>query len=178
MSAYIVEDQTINQIVGYLSQLEGTSSKQWIIRPLTELGFPELRTNLDKQKELGEEMFKLNCESINQRYGENQAEQFRPLDYAFKPASIPMARQPLPSGGQNLAVIRRMPRFPSWVRTKNTSSSMPGKNWPGNLASPISFLVTATFLLILRSAPTAGSYAWATGSTTSPMPYTTAGRSF
>ncbi|MCK5565627.1 MAG: hypothetical protein KAJ07_10315 [Planctomycetes bacterium] len=91
MSAYIVEDQTINQIVGYLSQLEGTSSKHWILRPLLELGYSQLRTDLDKQKELGEEMFKLNCDSINQRYGENQAEQFRPLDYAFKPATVPMA---------------------------------------------------------------------------------------
>lgn len=41
-------------------------------------------------KKLAENMFTLNCDSVEQRYGEGQAEQFRSLDFKYNPSKKQM----------------------------------------------------------------------------------------
>ncbi len=71
MSAYIVEDETINRVVGYL-RICGEDKKLWIPFPLKQIGY-DLANPLHC-KRLSEEMFTLNCDSIEQHYGEGSAE--------------------------------------------------------------------------------------------------------
>ena len=70
MSAYIVEDETINRIAGYLAKC-GEDKKLWITFPLGEIGY-DLNSPFHC-KRLAEDMFTLNCDSIEQRYGEGAA---------------------------------------------------------------------------------------------------------
>ena len=84
MSAYVVEDKTINRIVSWLYSVGSNNGSRfyWCIQPLIDLGY-----KLDTQigcKRLAEEMFTLNCDSIEQRYGEGSAEDFRPLDFNYQ----------------------------------------------------------------------------------------------
>lgn len=82
MSAFIVEDEIINRIVSWCNVKAMASLHDFNVRPLTELGY-RLDTELGC-KRLAEEMFTLNCDSIEQRYGKGQAETFRPLDFKFR----------------------------------------------------------------------------------------------
>jgi len=82
MSAFMVEDQTINRVVTWLTREVSTR-------------FPEIdriaRTyDVDLVSEKWEEklakaMFQLNCDGVNARYGEGEAEKFRPLNFTYKP---------------------------------------------------------------------------------------------
>ncbi len=84
MSAFIVEDKTINRIVSWFNKVGMAGHVNdyiYCLRPLTELGY-KLDTDLGC-KRLAEEMFTLNCDSIEQRYGEGEAEEFRPLDFNY-----------------------------------------------------------------------------------------------
>lgn len=75
MSAYIVEDKTINRIVTYIM----TNGDMFYERTqLAKLGY----TN---PVPLGEAMFKLNCKSVEERYGKGEAKKFRKLDYHYQP---------------------------------------------------------------------------------------------
>jgi len=76
MSAFVVTDKTINNFLTYLETSDG---KDWINRRLSEIGHKLLGDS-----DLGKELFDLNCWAINARYGDNQAEEFRPLDYKYK----------------------------------------------------------------------------------------------
>lgn len=71
MSAYIVEDETINRIAGYLAMC-AEDKKLWITHHLDGLGYDLV--NPLHRKRLAEEMFTLNCQSIEGRYGEGAAE--------------------------------------------------------------------------------------------------------
>ena len=71
MSAYIVEDETINRIAGYLAMC-AQDKKLWITHHLEKIGYSI--TNPLQCKRLAEEMFTLNCDSIEQRYGGGAAE--------------------------------------------------------------------------------------------------------
>lgn len=85
MSAFVVSDQTINELVSWLYDIgkRGTSSNRYyLLWRLREAGY-KLDTQLGC-KRLAEEIFTLNCDSIEQRYGEGQAEEFRPLDFDFE----------------------------------------------------------------------------------------------
>ena len=62
MSAYIVEDKTINRIVTQFINDQYVSA--------FEKELEEIVGSLNPQK-IGEAMFTLNCESIEQRYGRN-----------------------------------------------------------------------------------------------------------
>jgi len=67
MSAYVVEDKTINRIVNYLA-------KNWHIiarQKLKEAGYD--LEKIEGQIRLAQEMFDLNCESVNQRYEDRPA---------------------------------------------------------------------------------------------------------
>ncbi len=90
MSAFVVEDNTINRVVSWINEIgmAGRShDKSHLIRRLSQMGY-HLDTDLGC-KRLAEEMFTLNCDSIEQRYGEGQAKEFRPLDFAFEYQSPP-----------------------------------------------------------------------------------------
>jgi hypothetical protein len=80
MSAFIVEDKTINRVVTFL----GTDREgDWLRRQVQEHLGLDLTTGVGRET-LGQLMFSLNCDAVNQRYGENQAQEFRPLDYKYR----------------------------------------------------------------------------------------------
>lgn len=80
MSAYVVQDEVINKISTYLHD------------PRREYEAGCVREALERQgcigdtwaEKLGNAMFELNCNAVDARYGDNQAKEFRPLDYQFK----------------------------------------------------------------------------------------------
>lgn len=77
MSAFIVEDEVINRVLGFLWCERSNSCYQRILRD--EQGI-EILTDEGRDK-LGRAMFELNCNAVEQRYGEGEAKEFRPLDY-------------------------------------------------------------------------------------------------
>ena len=82
MSAFMVEDKTINRVVTWLTREVQTSrfTLDWLAREydidLTSDGWDEKLANA---------MFQLNCDGVNARYGEGEAEKFRPLNFTYKP---------------------------------------------------------------------------------------------
>ncbi len=78
MSAYVVRDETINRIV------------DWLWRDA--VGFRNAATytldgyNMDVDgtaERLANDMFALNVAGVNARYGPNEAQKFRPLDFQY-----------------------------------------------------------------------------------------------
>ncbi len=78
MSAFIVEDKVINVILGYLHQKAAPNT--WEAQQLKKL-FGVDCTNREAVKALGDQLFQMNIDAINQRYGPGSAEDFRSLDY-------------------------------------------------------------------------------------------------
>jgi len=86
MSAYVVGDECINAIVTWIT----SGRHDWELRQV-QSAIAQTGTRYgDKPfaEILGQEMFDLNCNAVNQRYGENQAKEFRPLDYKYKPVYL------------------------------------------------------------------------------------------
>lgn len=82
MSAYVVSDEIINRIVSYLSFEHYQSVTHGSCkRILTKAGY-DVETR-DGVEQLANAMFDLNVEAVEQRYGEGQAKEFRPLDFQF-----------------------------------------------------------------------------------------------
>lgn len=82
MSAYVVDDETINSIVTYFASPRRDA---WERRQIEE-ALEQIGTIGDTfEEKLGNSMFELNCNAVDQRYGDNQAQEFRTLDYKFKP---------------------------------------------------------------------------------------------
>ncbi len=79
MSAFIVEDETINKIVTWLVHGRETGWYQGLIE---KLGY-DLSKPLSVEK-LAKDMFFLNCKAVDARYGKAQAEGFRPLDFKYR----------------------------------------------------------------------------------------------
>lgn len=75
MSAFMVEDKTINRIISYLCN----GAEREI--PHATRGI-SLFTKEDKEV-FGKSLFDLNIAGVNARYGEGEAEKFRPLDYCY-----------------------------------------------------------------------------------------------
>jgi hypothetical protein len=71
MSAFMVEDTTINRVVTWL--------KREVQRSRIDL------TSDQWDEKLAQIMFQLNCDGVNARYGEGEAEKFRPLNFTYKP---------------------------------------------------------------------------------------------
>jgi hypothetical protein len=83
MSAFIVEDKTINNIVNWLDRaLEETYGTITIRQKLLEQGFDVSVTGWAER--LGYAMFQLNVIAVDARYGSGAAKKFRPLDYRYK----------------------------------------------------------------------------------------------
>jgi len=80
MSAFVVEDKTINRAVSFLAT---DRDGDWLRRFIQDNLGIDLTTGIGRET-LGKLMFSLNCDAVNQRYGDNQAEEFRSLDYAFR----------------------------------------------------------------------------------------------
>ena len=78
MSAFVVEDKTINRIVDWLC-LDWRGS-----RKATVFALDGYNLDIDGAAErLAGDMFNLNVNAVNQRYGPNEAEKFRPLDFKY-----------------------------------------------------------------------------------------------
>ena len=78
MSAFIVEDKTINKVV---TKLAYDRDGDWLKRRVKDAGY-DLET-LEGKTKLGWDMFKLNIRAVNMRYEDKPADQFRPLNYHF-----------------------------------------------------------------------------------------------
>ena len=76
MSAFMVQDKTINTIVSFrVDSRFGKDHKGWM----------QYNTDLDvsRPEKLGQRLFDMNVKAIEARYGEGQAKDFRDLDYKF-----------------------------------------------------------------------------------------------
>ena len=81
MSAFMVEDKTINRIVTWLVR-EVRTSYSTMDRLARKYRIDITSDNW--QENLANAMFQLNCEGVNARYGKGQAEEFRPLNFTYK----------------------------------------------------------------------------------------------
>jgi len=80
----MVEDKVINNIVSYLYyKYSSPYSAQFRFQKLAVLGY-DIVNNVDDLRRLAEDMFKLNVDAVNQRYGDGEAEKFRNLDFHFQ----------------------------------------------------------------------------------------------
>ena len=86
MSAYIVGDKTINIIINAIRQSYDKDQKLFIkpqINSLFNYVFFE-----QTWENIGNELFKLNIEAVEARYGKGQASEFRDLDYKYSEMTI------------------------------------------------------------------------------------------
>ena len=103
MSAYIVEDETINKIVAFLLfKAYHGNGEEWVYRPFLRLGYQlasALPDNtLEQEAErLAKDLFALNVAGVNARYGKDQAQEFRPLDFKYKSTLPPGQLQAIKS---------------------------------------------------------------------------------
>jgi hypothetical protein len=88
MSAFIVEDETINRVIG---ALKGFDRQSPIAKRLREELSLDLTTRQSRH-ELGTAMFALNCNAIEQRYGAGEAKEFRALDYSYRPTTATLVQ--------------------------------------------------------------------------------------
>lgn len=79
MSAYVVTDECINAIVTYFTDRRRTWERHQIEEALRKQGV--IGETFEQQ--LGNAMFELNCNAVEQRYGDGQAKEFRELNYAY-----------------------------------------------------------------------------------------------
>lgn len=79
MSAFIVEDKTILDVVNTLSIMR---NGDWLRDKVKEGGY-DLETT-EGRKALASDMFALNVYGVEQRYGKGEAEGFRPLDFRYR----------------------------------------------------------------------------------------------
>jgi hypothetical protein len=85
MSAFMVADTTINRIVSFL-ELKLLHDWPFLAEKFRRAGF-----EVHSEKfcsELGRAMFQLNVRGVNARYGEGEAQEFRNLDYRYKPEFV------------------------------------------------------------------------------------------
>jgi len=75
MSAFVVEDRTINRIVSHLCF---NRDLEWLRSEFCEAA------RAASDEEIGAALFKLNCDAVEARYGVGEAAKFRPLDYQFQ----------------------------------------------------------------------------------------------
>jgi hypothetical protein len=79
MSAFLVEDKTINNIVNWLRR---EMNELYCIPPkLKKLGIDT--TAAGWSEDLGRAMFQLNITAVEARYGNGEAVRFRKLDYRY-----------------------------------------------------------------------------------------------
>jgi hypothetical protein len=79
MSAFLVEDKTINHIVNWLRSERFLISE--IPHKLKGLGFD--MDKVDWEEKLGLALFQLNISGVEARYGKGEAVKFRKMDYHY-----------------------------------------------------------------------------------------------
>jgi hypothetical protein len=82
MSAYIVADKTINNVVNWLRRDVDLDRFSHIPHKLTELGFDTGTSGWAER--LGYAMFQLNIIAVDARYGSGESAKFRKLDYRYQ----------------------------------------------------------------------------------------------
>src|SRR2546423_13674024 len=82
MSAFMVEDTTINTVVAWLTRAIATSPTFDLDRLARKYDVDLVSDRWDEK--LAHAMFQLNCDAVNARYGEGEAEKFRPLNFTYK----------------------------------------------------------------------------------------------
>lgn len=80
MSAFVVDDKTINRAISFLAT---DRDGDWLRNYIREHLGVDLTTGIGRET-LGNLMFSLNCDAVNQRYGDDQAKEFRSLDYRYR----------------------------------------------------------------------------------------------
>jgi hypothetical protein len=92
MSAFIVADKTINNVVNWLDRALGETYGTITIRQkLLEQGFDA--SAADWAERLGYAMLQLNIIAVDARYGSGEAKRFRPLDYHYEvPEPVPLVQ--------------------------------------------------------------------------------------
>jgi hypothetical protein len=89
MSAFMVADTTINNIVNWLRRETFLVSE--IPYKLKGLGFDTTKGAWEEK--LGMAMFQLNISGVEARYGKGEAVTFRRMDYHYhRPAPVPLAQ--------------------------------------------------------------------------------------
>ena len=84
MSAFVVEDKTINGVISFVSRHDECDDIRRTIKEETGINLLER----DGPMKLGTAMFALNCNAIEQRYGKGEAANFRDLDYSFRFSAV------------------------------------------------------------------------------------------
>lgn len=90
MSAFVVRDETINRVVDWL-HIDWMGSRKAAKYALNGTGRHGLIYDFDVDGEaerLANDMFNLNVDGVNARYGPNEAAKFRPLDFAYAPGGF------------------------------------------------------------------------------------------
>ncbi len=82
MSAFMVEDTTINRVVTWLKR-EVQTNRFTLDGLAREYGVDLTSDQWDET--LAQAMFQLNCDGVNARYGNGEAEKFRPLNFTYRP---------------------------------------------------------------------------------------------
>jgi hypothetical protein len=82
MSAFMVEDKTINRVVSFVDRQLRKGVWPIIAQRFADAGFV-----LDEGfcERLGKAMFSLNIRGVNTRYGDREAQSFRTLTYRYQP---------------------------------------------------------------------------------------------
>jgi hypothetical protein len=89
MSAFLVEDKTITNIVNWLRREQFLFSE--IPYKLKGLGFD--MTRVEWEERLGLAMFQLNISGVEARYGKGEAVKFQKMDYHYRPTeSVSLAQ--------------------------------------------------------------------------------------
>lgn len=83
MPAFVVDDETINKVVSYIyAKANGPgSSIYWKNTKLYKMGYDVFSDA--SCAELAQKMFAMNVAAVNERYGDGEAEKFRPLDFKY-----------------------------------------------------------------------------------------------
>jgi hypothetical protein len=82
MSAYMVADKTINNVVNWLRRDMDIERFSLIPHKLTEIGFDTGTSGWAER--LGYAMFQLNINAVDARYGNGEAMRFRQLNYRYQ----------------------------------------------------------------------------------------------
>lgn len=84
MSAFVVDDETINKIVSFLAAKAAgpDPSINWESTELCKMGYDLISSQ--SCAELADTMFAMNVTAVDERYGEGEAGKFRPLDFEFR----------------------------------------------------------------------------------------------
>ena len=83
MSAFIVEDQTINEIIAFLRLYQQRTTNSRYSRMIQEAGY-DIEKNEEEWKHLADDMFWTNCVAVDKRYGVGQAQTFRELNFKYE----------------------------------------------------------------------------------------------